>query len=352
VATAASAGAEDCALGYHASEAASTACLACADFEDGENHPFYFADATASTACAACACNNEAGTDTCDATTGECVCSGLFKDSATGLQQGVDVDCVEEQDMSLAIASSYAFFFVFLVVLLPLIFASGLLAAVAGVVRRDVSIIVHRMRRRTEKAVRLHRRKETTEARQLQDLHLRSAFKLIDEDASGNVDVDEVAAFFEDVEIKVAKEDLALALAAADVEGNGELGLEAFREFVSIVGQKDHRIRKESSYRQAFENVEEGGGGGGGGGSIDAERARDAASMLGISVTDNDMALETGRLFRFEGKIDFAGFDQLLERYVRERAQRLSKTSTNERKHLQKRLLEPLIRYKSLSKIL
>jgi len=156
---------------------------------------------------------------TCNPTDGQCECGTLWFDSRTGEKIGEEVACDEEQDVGEAMETAYSFFGIFVVIVLPFIFCTGGLAALAGVWRKDLGVTVYALREHTHEAVQTKSRKELSKAQREIEKRLHSAFISLDKDASGGIDEDELREILRLIDIP--EEQAAGALAAVDKNDNG-----------------------------------------------------------------------------------------------------------------------------------
>ena len=212
------------AIGTYSAAAGGTACTSCADYNEGEDNAYYYQNQAGQANCEACECNDKANgaVESCDILDGFCTCAALFVDTKSGeAGPAADVDCGEEQDVVEAMKFAYSFFGFFLLFVLPFIFSSGALAVMAGVWRKDVGIIIYKMREITQKAVQIKKRRRITAARREIDKRLINAFDSLDDDASGEIDEEELAQFFELIELELTEEEISKAMAAVDLDGNG-----------------------------------------------------------------------------------------------------------------------------------
>ena len=110
------------------------------------------------------------------------------------------------------------------------------------------------------------------------DARLRRAFRNIDVNRSGDIDEDELKAFFQLVELGLSDEEVAQALASVDQNRNGVVDEDEF-EIVSFVVPIVTRKRATDKYRAAFNllkshrNV------------VGADELRKASRMFGIRST-------------------------------------------------------------------
>jgi Ca2+-binding EF-hand superfamily protein len=279
-------GTSECQQGQYQDEEGASECKSCAEYkEDQDTRPYYFNIETGQAKCVQCPCNNpdrSAAVESCDIETGYCKCGALWVDARNGLGEGNeanDVRCDEEQDVDEAMQFAYSFFGFFLLFIIPFIFSSGGLAVLGGVWRRDVSIIVYKMRERTHKAIQIKNRQLTAKARREIDKRLTTAFDALDGDASGEIDEDELGMFFELLNLELTEEEVSEAMVAVDLDGNGVVDVDEFRHLISFVAPLVKQRQLVVRQKEIFDMVDVDGSGG-----IDAYELREASKVLGVSL--------------------------------------------------------------------
>ena len=293
-----------CPKGEYQDEEGATECNSCGAYNENEENPYYYNTDTGQAACLPCKCNGlkkETAVESCDVETGSCTCGPLFVDSGNQLQKGVKAGCDEEQDVRMAMKYAYSFFGFFLLIGLPFIFNSGALAVLAAVWRKDVSIVIHRLREATHKAIQIDKRAEITAARREIDDILSKAFDNLDDDGSGEIEESELEIFFEMLGLEHTEEDISKAMAAVDLDGSGCLDFDEFRHLISFAAPMIKERKVKERERAIFHALDEDGSG-----NIDAYELRAASKLIGISldhVADN---------MDFSDSLDFDAFAEVI----------------------------------------
>ena len=292
-----------CGIGTYTDTTGNTECFSCDQYNpDSINRPFYFGDEEGASVCKPCACNGNRGTDECDLTDGTCKCKAFYVGSKNGLPDGVDVDCKERQDILLSIILAYIFFAVFILVCVPLLFHSGFLASLSFSMRRDIGILAARMRLRTESAIRTLARKQRNEITKKLNQDLYRSFVSLDFDNSGSIDIDELRALVDILQLDYTEENLQKALNLVDADGNGTLDFEEFRHIISVFAHREARKRIIIARREAFSRVCTR--------LVDIDHARSLCASLVKGVTLDDVKNGSmGSHIDFDGEIPFVEFN-------------------------------------------
>ena len=286
----------DCEVGTYTDTAGNSACFSCELYNpDGINRPFYYTVDTGRSTCDECACNGRRGTKFCEPGTGNCQCRGLFIGTRDGTAYGFDVDCADEQDISKSIALAYTFFGLFLIVCVPLLFHSGILASMSGAFRRDVAILASRMRLRTEAAIKMLARKKRSEDLQKLNEDLEARFFVLDEDGGGTIDRSELEIFLRVVQIQTTEAELDANIRVVDENDDGELDFDEFRHLISVLAQAEARRRLKTIRGKVFHHACAR--------LIDAGRTRDLCQQLIPGLTDDDLRGEIGSHINFQGEV-------------------------------------------------
>jgi hypothetical protein len=286
----------ECEGGTYADTTGNSACFSCGVYNpEGINRPFYHNLDTGRVDCDPCACNGKRGTKSCEPATGICQCRGLFIGTADGTNVGFEVDCADEQDISKSIALAYTFFALFLVVCVPLLFHSGILASMSFSFRRDIAILASRMRLRTETAIKILGRQKRSEDQRKLNEDLEARFHALDEDSGGTIDREELGAFVRVVQIHPTEEEMAASIRIVDENNDGELDFNEFRHLISVLAQCEARRRVRALRLSAFRHVCAR--------LIDAGRTKDLCQQLVPGLTDDDVAGDVGAHINFEGEV-------------------------------------------------
>ena len=197
---------------------------------------------------------------------------------------------------------AYSFFGFFLLFVLPFIFSSGALAALSGVWRKDVGVLVYRMRESTHQAIQVKNREQVTKARREIDKQLTKAFDGFDSDASGEIDEVELGTFFEMLNLAISQEDITKAMTAVDLDDNGSIDKSEFRHLISYVAPLVKQRTVVEHQRAIFEAVDEDRSG-----AIDARELRLASLKLGIRLDHIADGMSESEL------LEFSAFARVIE---------------------------------------
>ena len=326
-----------CQAGFYQNEVGQTACKSCGTdckLKNDENpgkHSYCYSltqatGETGNAVCLKCACSNQKkeAVKECIADTGECKCKGLWVDKQLGLAEGFGddadreagrgMDCADEQDVYTAIGVAYSFFGFFLVIVIPFLFASGALAVLSGVWRKDVAIILNGLRDSTATANQMEVRRDMSKHQREVEKRLRSAFNNLDKDASGGIDVDELKSIF--LLIGLPEEYVFTAMAAADLDNNEAIDVDEFHLLISFLAPFVKQQRTRKRHRDIFDVLDDDKSG-----TIDGEEVREASELLGIS-----MDQMTGHMDTSDAALSYDEFVRVVDRvFSKERHQAVVK---------------------------
>ena len=202
----------------------------------------------------------------------------------------------------LSIGFAYTFFAIFLLMIIPLIFYSGVLAAVSGIWRKDVGIMVHHLRERTHKAVQMGVRKIETSKQYDINKQLKEAFLNLDDDNSGEIDEFELKVFLHLLDLRISDEDVDKALHFVDKDNSGSIDIEEFRDLVSFVAPAIKAKQLERKYRRVFNEIDEDGSS-----FLDRDELRKASDKLELSFEQVESRMGS------DGKMDIKCFIRSIE---------------------------------------
>ena len=173
--------------------------------------------------------------------------------------------------------------------------------------RRDIGILAARMRLRTESAIRTLARKQRNEITKKLNQDLYRSFVSLDFDNSGSIDIDELRALVDILQLDYTEENLQKALNLADADGNGTLDFEEFRHIISVFAHRGARKRIIIARREAFSRVCTR--------LVDIDHARSLCASLvkGVTLDDVKKNGSMGSHIDFDGEIPFVEFERLVE---------------------------------------
>ena len=124
--------------GYYVPISGATRPSSCLDLRiKGEKKQRYFNTETGQTGCQKCPCHGTKGAGPCDITTGFCDCIPFYVDNqgrdAEDPLQRPFINCKTKQNVPQSITFAYIFLVFAVLVFIPLVFTSGILAALSKV---------------------------------------------------------------------------------------------------------------------------------------------------------------------------------------------------------------------------
>ena len=218
-------------------------------------------------------------------------------DKVTGETFGPGVACNDEQSIVTSISLAYVFFVLFVFVAVPLLFSSGILAALSFSYRRDIAILVARMRLRTGEAIQILGRAKRSKAMQKLNKDLITRFHHMDTDGGGTIDREELEIFLHASRINTTQEELDRSIAIVDNDFDGELDFDEFRHLISVLAHSEARRRLTTERRKAFHGVSAR--------LIDEKGTRMLCQRLVPGLTTEDLKGDIGSHLYFKGEVSY-----------------------------------------------
>ena len=135
---------------------------------------------------------------------------------------------------------------------------------------------------------------------------IKEAFDLFDQDGSNCIDIAELKQAMRALGLHASRQAVKALMKKADADGSGAI---EFPEFLMLMAEKLHLRNKELELNKAFRMYDDDEGG-----TIDMFNLKNAASELGMEVTDNDLEVMIKYAeSHIEGEVDLEDFMKVMK---------------------------------------